>query len=754
MARWLQGNVRGGGRGMARHAQGDAYVAPTVVIALFYALVAFLVFYRPLFHLTTHVPGGILTDFYHFHWNNGWIRQALTTPGLEVYRTDFVMFPSVNNLAYHTLTPAWFPLWAVFEPLLGTVGAMNLIFALALFLTGYSAFLLFRSEGAPPGWALWGGLAFQVTPFIFHALYMSWANMLGWFWLPVMLLLWKRLVQGVGVGDTAHRWAWHATPLPSAALLGLAVWGMGMTDLQYGIFAGFLLIPYGMYTLVRAQRPARLAFWGGVAAVIGVGLLWFLGPLSHLGGIDSTMLAYTGAEGAYAMRFPGGYITGSDDYFGILPGSSIGVTLIPLTLAALVANGLYRRQTRYPVRWFWLAVALPPLVLSAGATITVFGVDIPMPYRLFHEMFGGVFRFPLRFNQVYTLALLLFIALTFAPLMRGTRRLWVIVGLVLVFVADIRLLRPLDIQPPPPAYDFYAMLGAETGPPYDDYVLLEVPTAAGTGETWVGELAAVKLQYYALTHHKRIINGLLARAPVRHYWYMRTDDPVMSWLGQRRYLEPEVVAAQLRRMVYEWPVGYIAVHQDIIGRHTPTNQEIIGFFNTLDDLLCPVLVERDVVLYRTAWHPDGCPPRTPPETSPGQYFIDIGAVGDERFIGWGWHWPEDVSGLTLRWMGQYPQTHLYVDLPPGEYTLSFSAQAFWEARTVGVWVNDALLDTLTVYPDSLQVFTVPVPESVIGDGRQVTLTFAYDTARTAAEVGLSADERPIALAVDWVAFSR
>lgn len=24
----------------------------------------------------------------------------------------------------------------------------------------------------------------------------------------------------------------------------------------------------------------------------------------------------------------------------------------------------------------------------------------------------------------------------------------------------------------------------------------------------------------------------------------------------------------------------------------------------------------------------------------GVYHIDIGSSGDERFIGWGWHWPE------------------------------------------------------------------------------------------------------------------
>ena len=65
---------------------------------------------------------------------------------------------------------------------------------------------------------------------------------------------------------------------------------------------------------------------------------------------------------------------------------------------------------------------------------------------------------------------------------------------------------------------------------------------------------------------------------------------------------------------------------------------MLGYLNSLGDLLCPVAVEGDAVFYRTAWHPDGCPPRTPPETSPGVYTLDIGSPGDEAFIGWGWHY--------------------------------------------------------------------------------------------------------------------
>src|SRR5690606_32105671 len=80
--------------------------------------------------------------------------------------------------------------------------------------------------------------------------------------------------------------------------------------------------------------------------------------------------------------------------------------------------------------------------------------------------------------------------------------------------------------------------------------------------------------------------------------------------------------------------------------------------------LCFVTVERDAVLYRTTSHPKGCPPRLPPETDPGTYVIDLGAPGDEGFIGHGWYAHEDIGGVRARWAGDRLEALLYAHLPP------------------------------------------------------------------------------------------
>ena len=298
-------------------------------------------------------------------------------------------------------------------------------------------------------------------------------------------------------------------------------------------------------------------------------------------------------------------------------------------------------------------------------------------------------------------------------------------------------------------------MGQERGDPYDDYVVLEVPTGAGTGEVLLGDPEAITLQYYGTIHGKRMVNGFISRAPLEHFWYLHVDDPMLSWFGQRRMLEEQRVIQQLRERIVEWPIGYIVVHQDFIRRNNVSPLEITGFLNSLDDLLCAPVVEGDAVFYRTAWHPDGCTPRTPPESEPGVYRVDVGTPDDVRYLGWGWHAPETIAGITLRWAGDQPQARLYVDLPPGAYTVTVSMQAFEEPRRVTLVVNGRpLAGEVTVSEDSLRAYTFDLPAEVLAARAHTTVRIDYDSWLVPAEIGPSADPRRLSVAVDWIRFER
>lgn len=701
-----------------------------VGVVVFYGLVSVLSLYWPLLHFRTHVPGTAnpSMDYYHFHWNYWWIRHALTTADL-VYETNYVMFPFQHNLAYHTLTPFWFPLWAVTEPLIGTIGAFDAIFLVGMTLTGLCTFGWLRAEGVQSGWALFGGVVMQTAPVLLQAIEWSWVNMVAWFWLPTHLWLWRGLTEALQVSARrAVGWA---------IAHGVGLWLTGLTDFQYLLFLLFLLTPYAVYSLWQTSTTTKrlqLVGMGLGACGLALTLLYFAGPLSYMefGTPDDPSMAVTPPEAAFKLRFPTDYLYGPDSYsYHQAPVSAV---LLPL---AIVAAGLavwHRRKTTAR-HWLWLATAIVPMLLAAGS-------QVPFIYEPFHTALDNLFRFPLRFGPVFALPLLMFIGLRF-QVIPHTR--WFSILALLVVLADVRALRPMPIQTPPPSYDFYTHIGYEA----HQLVVLEVPTAAGNGETWIGDWRALTLQYYGLTHGKPMVNGLLARTSPGYFLFMRTDDPMLSWLGQRTPLESELVEAQLRARIHEWPIGYIVIHQDLIGRHTPTPQEIIGYLNQRPDLVCPVWIERDAVVYRTTAHPAGCPSRTPSESPPEVYKIDIGAAGDERFLGWGWHWPETIE-TTWRWMGQYPTSTLHVDIPPGAYRLEVMVQAFLETRQLTLTVNGQKLDTVLVQPDHLQTLTFEIPAAVIGDGRHVTVEFSYDRTLIPHEIGYSSDPRPLAIAVDWV----
>jgi len=717
--------------------------------AAFFLLVACLQFYWPLFHISTNIPGTPVTDYFHFHWSYWWIRHALTTPGLNVYETNFVMFPATINLALHTWTPFWFPVWAALEPFIGTFAAMNVIATLGLMLTGYTFYLFLRREQVPAGLALVGGLALQLTPAILNAAYKTTLHYLGFFWLPAHLLVWGQVARSTG----RRQVMW-------ALVQGVAFYAMLMTDYQYAMYAVFLLLPYGIVTLIEAgtwPKRRRLMILGSLSLVLMLILLWFVGPLPYLLAFDRSTLAPPPAENVHAIQFPEGYFQRFSIY-QYNDVASLGSFVVPIFLLTLIAS-LTVLRNRLPDRrrWLWFALSILPLLLSAGALITVAGVKIPLPYKIVHTLLGGLFRSPDRFGVLFIIPAMIFVGRTWGPLIIWRKSLYlaVTVLLVIIVIIDGSLFEQMPIQDPLPSYSFYQKMGAERGKPYDDYVVLEVPVAAGSGEYWVGDYRDVAMQFYGTIHHKRMVNGLIARVPTTDFWYLRADDPMLSWLGQRRLLDVDKVKQQLRDRIFNWPIGYIVVHQDRIGLDSPTIQEIIGFFNALPDLVCPYIVEKHAVVYRTVWHPDGCPQRTPPEIKPGVYQIDIGSPGDERFIGWGWHYPESIFDVTMRWTGQYPQTLLYVDLPPGSYEISLAAQSFHRPRQLQIAVNGTPLQTTATVPtEGMQTFTFNVPAAVVGSGKHVAVTLNYDAPDKPVDLGVSQDPRPLAIAVDWIRFTK
>jgi hypothetical protein len=730
------------------------------IALLFFAALAFLILHAIIFTNGTHTAG---YDFFNYNWNFWWIRHSLTTPGLNLYENNFVMFPAMSNYGYHALTAFWFPLWALIEPVVGTLTAVNVIIFVGCTLNGYMLFALLRSEGMSPGLALVAGAALQALPISRYFYYNTHLNLMDWFWIPTQILLWKQIV----AAKTLQR------ALIWAAVMGISLWGLLMTDLQFPIFVAFLLVPYGLWTLWQSRRRVQLIAAGVVAVGIGLALMWFAGPLPYIARWQSAMIP-SPVEERPVMPISSLFSMAGEwwDWESPSLGAFVMVALLSAVVISIVQRKNEATSLKNSPRWLWFILMLPPMILMLGPTLNIGEAQIPMPFRWMYDLTKGNFRMPWRLAPVFVIAAMLFTAKTWmllhpmklvasvlpteTDLKRSAARIFGLAGAFLSMVILVRLYQTAPLQPLLTPYSFYERMGDETGTEYDDYIVLEAPTGAGTGEVLLGNTQAIQFQFYGMTHHHRMVNGFISRAPLDSFYYIVSDDPLLSWLGQRRQLEPELVEAELRERIFNDPIGYLVIHQDYIGRNTSTIQEIVGYLNTLPDLLCPYTVEGEAIVYRTTWHPDGCEDRTPPMTDPGVYQIDIGTPKDEFFIGWGWHWQEEVAGLTLRWAGEYPEASVYLDLPTEhDYTLTFAAQAFWEPRIVQVLVNDVEVgEPLEVTVGNLDWYTVEIPASLIEDGQHIEVTLAYDAVVVPADVGQSADPRRLSIAVDWMRFEQ
>ncbi len=701
---------------------------------LFFALLAWICLYPLIIHHATHGAG---YDYFFPHWTFWWIRHALTTEGLKVYESNFVMFPFTSNYAYNALTASWFPVWAALEPLIGTLNAVTVIIALACTLNGYALFVLLLDEDVSPGLSLIGGAALQIFPITRYFYYNTHINLTDWFWLPVTLLVWKRIA-----ANTSR----PRRLVGLALLLGVIGWAVVLTDLQVPIFVAFMLGPYALLTLYRSSQRRNLIAAGLIAAVVAAVLLWLAGPLSYILSFHDQLIPGP-VRDRPVIDFPSGFFSMSETWWEWST-PSLGAFVITAALATLIFAAL--KPSRFKREgWFWLLVALPPLLIAIGPTLP--------PFRLMYDITNGNFRMPWRMAPVFVIAIVIFMGKVWTPVLPRSvlRRVFGLGGVFFLAALGQHLYGGGPVRPVLPAYHTYELIGQERGHPYDDYVVLEVPTGAGTGEVLLGDAGAVTFQYYGITHGKRMVNGFISRAPLENFWYLYRDDPMLSWLGQRRLLEAERVTEQLRERIFRWPIGYIVVHQDYTRRNGAQPLEISGFFNTLDDLLCPPIVEGDALFYRTTWHPDGCDPRTPSETAPGVVTLDVGTSGDERYLGWGWYEQELVAGLTLRWAGDQPQARLYVDLPPDAYTITVAMQAFNEPRRVYLLVNgEPLPGDVTVSEAGLQAYTFDLPADWLGDGHHAEIALAYDNWLVPAEIGQSADQRRLAVAVDWIQFAR
>ena len=697
-------------------------------------------------------------DYGIFLWGVWWTPYALFTLGQSPLYTDYIVYPFENNLAFHVHATFWGPIHAALQPVFGRIGAFNLLFVVSFVLAGYFTFLFLRPRVNRDWLAALGGFMFAFAPTVVDRARGAQLDIMAVWWLPLALLLWDRVV---AARDQRRSALW-------AAGVGLAVWGAWITHAPFLMFLPLLSAPYALYTVWAAPRDRRLWLFGmALLALLVTALLGAVYPLpATLDVLRDDPANYPVAE-LHTQRFhaaPLSALVGvggdGDRSLGFLLPWLVYLAILTPVLSRFVRRGdpparSGSRPNRLHAtreRWLWLGTGAACALLALGPDIEVAGARVPLPYMLLWRVQNGQYRTPSRFLLPGALALITFVVMT-APwwvdaLQSALRRYpprriaaGAFTAAVILFSLDYGVARPLPVHAVPD-YPIYHEIGAEDG----DYVVLQVPL--GTGLAYWPTGRRFDLMHYGGVHHKKQVSGLLSRAPWQVRVYYEEKSALLSAVAFVRPLDTQAAPRELAKAVDEWPLGYIVIHRNYLSE--PEAREMAGFFN-MQESVCFVRAEADLMIYRAHWHPKGCPPRTPPQDATGAYVLDLGAPGDEGFIGEYWYWQEDVGGVGARWAGGNDASRLRVALPGGrDYRMTLVATGYGEGQGVEVRVNGAVLGGCEL-AGGWSACEVGLPARVVGEG-DLVVVLVHRGMASAAGRGESADARPLTAAYDRIIF--
>jgi hypothetical protein len=499
----------------------------SLAIIATYVLVAVGLTYPLIFHVGTAIPSerGPM-DVFGFIWNNWWVQHAL----VSLHRPDItnaVFAPFPVDLRLHTLGLLYGILWTPVFPILGPVGVFNTQAILTPVLNGCAGYCLGSYVARDRLAGAIAGLLIAATPAInFHVLSGRPSCAAAWPLLLAMYFL-LRLIDRPSYG--------------LAGALATSVIALFLSDQQMTMFG---LIWLGVLCCTAAARGRLTKRSVGTLLVVGAAVaipfVWM-----YISSIAATR-EYTipAAFEAQTYSYP----------IALLWSPAMIWRAYGLVLpAVLVVAGWQVRRHRELLVWVGAAVAF--VVLTFGPVEPRSGV--PLPFAALRELPGmGQFRTPYRFQLPAAIGLAIAAAATIGRMPSARQRVAVAV-LVAVTAGDVlaqRVVRgfPLSTMPDEPVYTAIARDPR-------DVVVLEVPFGVRTGTDRIGP--GEEFNFYQPIHRKRMINGMLARAPLAALAFYRAS-PAFMFLAEEATPSRAVVVEDLRRQLRDLRIGYVVMHAD------------------------------------------------------------------------------------------------------------------------------------------------------------------------------------------------
>jgi hypothetical protein len=573
-------------------------------------------------------------------WSIWWPAHAFAT-NQNLAFTDYILFPIQTNvfpLLSITLSVIYLPLAHLLQPFLG----YHVLLVICLWLNAASGYAFLRRDiPAIDLPAFFGGLAIAFNPLTWIFASRGEFALLAIFPLLWALKSWTRLVKQPNFLNTIFLIA----ALYLTILSSIQFWNLLLT---------FWLL-YVIWTLPEQKAP--LYDW------LLLGGLLFLGAVAFYP--TSNFLWSTYAPLYRPLEVWQGTVNPAIWFW-------IGIVLISVVLRRLVLalpNGAISGLR------FWTLVIILHIVLFAAPQFA------PLSLLNIPQLTG------LTQSAIFLLPVVIAVTVIGVEAARFYRNRIQTVSHRQIILATLGLivlsgwLIPLPRTPLPDA-ELYTPL--ENDP--ENYTIIDFPigvdslarhsNSTSNTETYptfgINYRAGLTLAYVPW-HGKRVVGGLVNSLNDHDLDIYRNSTLAQIVAFSQPSADRFVTAKSLREELASWRVGYMIIHSED-GDATQLRQWL-----TWTGTFCIVANEEGTQLWRSRWHPAGCP----------AYQIDIGSPDDAMALEDGWYTPEAWPEQSIRWAGPVQDSTLSLwAVPSADYTLHIQASAPGVPnQQVEVWAN-------------------------------------------------------------------
>lgn len=530
-------------------------------------------------NITTH-GFGINEDSPYHIWHNWWFKYSVFDLHQSPFYTNYIFYPQTVPLTFDANAFVFSAMTLPLQPIIGVVGASNIIFLLSFALSGMGIFLLARRIfGLSNFSSFLAGVIYAFSPYTFSQAIDGHINITSTWIIPFLTFF---VILAIKKAKENEKFILSKEALIAGIFLGLQAY----SDLTYTAFTilllGLIFVFYAFISRKEKKEILKITVPFLIAGIISL-LIFLPGLIPTLSdfrkGINpSSPLWVQNVWSADLVAFfkPS---TNSALFknlaFAPHQGSIEGTVFLGWTTIVLAIFFIYKfirnwkkldlKERRMKSLLIFLSVSFFVLSLGPFLNIANRNTSIPLPFVLIHKipLIGGT-QETARMNPFFMLSLSIIAGLGLDLLIEKSKSKWrkILIGAIptiLIVLEFMQIPFPTTDLRPPKVYDVIAKDKGEKA-------VLDLPLGFNSGNMSLGHSPIGSLQFYQTYHKHPQFRGTIARVPIENFDYY-TKIPLFKYflnpgtLPDGEDLDQTLANSAIRKKLN---VGYIIIHKDIL----------------------------------------------------------------------------------------------------------------------------------------------------------------------------------------------